>query len=241
MEHSFVIQDAEKYGVECAVLLKNMRFWLDKNLANGKHVKDGRVWTYNSVKAFSDLFPYLTEKQIRTRLEKLEAAGVLLTDNFNSKNYDKTKWYSVNEEKYNSNETQEKSHCPNGQIDVTKWANGSAQTGKPIPDNKPYSKPDIYSENEFLEDWGKCRKSYRNLPTNIKGLKIHEQVLFNNLKKDWSKEEFRDAMRGLFMQEVIKFSAMITQPTHFLEQMEKYYNAFISKDFKQYGSKQVQH
>jgi hypothetical protein len=110
--------------------------------------------------------------------------------------------------------------------------------------DKQYNNKQInhsYSENEFLEDWAKCRKSFRNLPTNIKGLKTHDSLNFSKAVKDYSKEEIREAMRGLFMQEQINFTSMITQPTHFLERVEMYLNAFQSKDFKMYGTKPVEH
>src|SRR5690606_25812029 len=73
-----------------------------------------------------------------------------------------------------------------------------------------------YTEKEFLEDWGIIRQKLRGLPTNIIRLKPFELINFNRSKKDYSREQFQEAMRGLFGQEVIKYTAMITQPTHFL-------------------------
>jgi hypothetical protein len=96
------------------------------------------------------------------------------------------------------------------------------------------------SEKQFLEDWAKCRQSYLKVPTNIKKLKTFDIPKFNNAVKDYSREQLREAMRGLFFQEVISFSSMTLQPSHFLENVDKYYNAFISKDRKLYGSKPVE-
>lgn len=98
-----------------------------------------------------------------------------------------------------------------------------------------------YSESDFLEDWTIIRKSTRNLPTHIKKLSTHESVEFNKAINDYSRDEIREAMRGLFMQEQINFNSMITQPNHFLENIGKYYNAFKSGDKKLYGSKPVEH
>jgi len=114
-QHHFDISDAQKYGVNAAVILNNIRFWVTHSAANDKNKHDGRYWTYNSVRAFSELFPYLTERQIRTALNKLEAAGEIITGNFNKIGYDKTKWYS----------------CP---IDLTLKSNGVDRDVKPIPD-----------------------------------------------------------------------------------------------------------
>lgn len=98
MNHSFDIETAKKYGVEEAVFIENMRFWIAKNMANERHFYDGRYWTYNSAKAFTQLFPYWSASQVNRIIKKLELAGVLLSGNFNQSAYDRTKWYSLNEE-----------------------------------------------------------------------------------------------------------------------------------------------
>jgi len=162
MQHSFDIGVAQRYGVNCAVILTSIRFWIEKNKANGKHFYDGRYWTYNSVAAFSVLFPYLTEKQIRRAIEALESDGVLLSGNYNKSVYDRTKWYSISEygmslfEKSQSANMEEhradistasidcenasadrKNASNSGGVDSPTRANVSAQEGEPIPDIKP--------------------------------------------------------------------------------------------------------
>jgi hypothetical protein len=113
MNHSFNIEDAKKYGVNCAVILENIRFWVAKNKANAKHSYDGKYWTYNSIKAFHELFPYLSERQIRTALDKLIEAKEIEKGNYNQNSYDQTTWYScVN------------SICQESQIDLTLKSNG---------------------------------------------------------------------------------------------------------------------
>jgi len=129
--HSFDPEIATKVGVNAAVLYQNIVWWTQKNAANGKHLHDGRHWTYNSIKAFDALFPYLTSKQIRTALDKLEDAGLILSGTFNKAGYDRTKWY-----------------CPVEQIDLPKKANGIAQKGEPIPVSKPDIKPDTLFGSE---------------------------------------------------------------------------------------------
>ena len=93
--HTFDPVDAVKYGILEAVLLSNIRWWVAKNQANGRHNHDGKYWTYNSAKAFTKLFPYASQQQIQRALKRLEDAGVLTVGSFNSNPYDHTKWYSV--------------------------------------------------------------------------------------------------------------------------------------------------
>lgn len=93
--HAFSVAEAREYGIEKAILLFNIRFWLKKNSANGKHIYEGFVWTYNSSTAFEILFPYLNNNSIRRWLIELENDGVLKSGNFNKAKYDKTKWYTI--------------------------------------------------------------------------------------------------------------------------------------------------
>ena len=95
MEHSFDIDIAVKVGVNAAVIYNNILHWVKKNAANGENFHDGYYWTYNSKKAFAELFPYMTDRQVRTALEKLKEEGYILTANYNANTYDRTLWYTV--------------------------------------------------------------------------------------------------------------------------------------------------
>lgn len=95
MIHSFDSEIAEKYGILEAVLLNNIYYWIEKNRANEQNFHDGTYWTYNSTKAFSALFPYASERQIKAALMKLREAEILLTGNYNENPYDRTLWYAL--------------------------------------------------------------------------------------------------------------------------------------------------
>lgn len=134
MEHSFDIEVAKELGVNCAVILKHIYFWVEKNKANEKNYFDGRYWTYNSVKAFEEIFPYLTNKQIRGALDRLEEHGLIMVGCHNDDPYDKTLWYSVTD-KGNS-------ILLSGQTDFPSGANRSDSEGKSY---------NIYNNNLFTE------------------------------------------------------------------------------------------
>ena len=133
MQHNFDVEIAQKYGILEAVLLQHIYFWIEKNKANNMHFHDGQYWTYNSNKAFAELFPYATEKQIRTALEKLRKEDILITGNYNKAGFDKTLWYSITEKGYQIIQKRQ-TNCLSGQMDMTCEANGYDQEGKPIPD-----------------------------------------------------------------------------------------------------------
>jgi len=139
MEHQFNIEVASIVGVIPAILYKNIAYWAFKNKTNEKHFYDGEYWSYNSIKAFKDQFPYLSDKQIRTALDKLIDEGWIGVGNYNSSPYDRTKWY-----------------CDLRKFDLPKSANGKDQEGKCITNNKPDSKPIVVvdEENKKLRSLG---------------------------------------------------------------------------------------
>lgn len=97
MNHSFDIELAKEYGIAEAILLANFDFWIAKNKANGTNFHDGCYWTYNSTKAFNELFPYLTQRQIQNALKNLRDANILKVGNYNQSKYDRTLWYAFTE------------------------------------------------------------------------------------------------------------------------------------------------
>ena len=90
MEHSFNIELASKYGVEEAVVIQNLFFWINKNVANDKNFFDGRYWTYNSTKAFAKLFPYLNESKLFRILKSLQDNDIIIKGNYNKEKFDRT-------------------------------------------------------------------------------------------------------------------------------------------------------
>ena len=60
--HSFDPKIAERVGVNAAVLYQIIVRWFAKNAFNRHNEHDGSSWTYNSVKAWAELFPYMTLK-----------------------------------------------------------------------------------------------------------------------------------------------------------------------------------
>ena len=149
MNHSFNVFLAQELGVTQAILLENIYFWVSKNEFNQKNIFDGRAWTYNSIKAFAAQFPYLTERQIRSALLKMEQDGVILTGNYNKSKYDRTKWYAISDvwkkrlsEMGYRFDNNEKLNCQDEKIHLTKCTNGKSENVEPIPYPNTYPNPD---------------------------------------------------------------------------------------------------
>ena len=137
--HSFDVEIAKKYGVNCAIILQNLAYWIRHNEANERNYYDGNYWTYNSVKAFGELFPYISKRQISTALQKLIDEKIIITGNYNKSAYDRTLWYAITEKG--------KSILHFCTMENTKKENGNAENVEPIPnintdlktsDIKPY-------------------------------------------------------------------------------------------------------
>lgn len=97
MVHSFDVYIAKKYGVGAAVILHHIAFWVQKNESNGTNYHDGEYWTYNSYKAFSDIFPYLSEKQIKAAIKKLKDAELIKIGDYNDDRFVRPLWYTLTE------------------------------------------------------------------------------------------------------------------------------------------------
>lgn len=123
MTYQFEVDKAKKYGVEEAIILYSLIFWIRKNKANRQAKHDGHYWTYNSVSAWQEQFPFWSTGQIRRILESLVKQGVILTGNYNKSAYDRTLWYAVVDE---SILEIEENHLPEPE-------NGEAETDEPIP------------------------------------------------------------------------------------------------------------
>lgn len=121
---------ATKYGVDEAIFLDSIVYWYNHNRANGLNHHDGRWWTYNSMAAFVELFPWWTDKQLRRIINSCKDQGALLTANYNENRRDRTVWYSPSDELL---QLYGDTICPNGQMQVPKRADANAQMGEPLP------------------------------------------------------------------------------------------------------------
>lgn len=89
---------AKAYGVENAIMIQNIAFWVYQNKEAGRNFNQGRYWTYNTVESFAVLYSFWTYSQVRRILKNCVDQGALFEGNFNQKKYDRTKWYTVSDE-----------------------------------------------------------------------------------------------------------------------------------------------
>jgi len=147
MDYSFNTDVAKIVGgADAATIIQNLMFWIKKNIANKKHCYEGKYWTYNSLDAFVELFPWLNRDQIFRILNKLTKNGYIEKGEFNKFAYDRTKWYTIIDESilriYN--------------VDITISQQDHCENTTPIPDcntdNNTDSNTNSFSENLKSED-----------------------------------------------------------------------------------------
>lgn len=196
---------AIEYGVDAAIFIQNLYFWIRKNEANEKHFHDGRTWTYNTFQAWCTLFPFWSERQVKYLVKKMTDKGLVLTGNYNKIAFDRTLWYALSDNVL--------SICRNGTVHSTKVSDEKGQICTmrkdkyvpPIPDIYPDSKPDIYTPlppsgesggkpniagERFARFWAAYprKQAKGNAEKAFKRLKVSEELLEKMLTAiDWQK------------------------------------------------------
>lgn len=203
MNHFFDKDLACEFGLAEAIILNHLEFWIEKNKANGTNFFDGYYWTFNSTKAYAEIFPYFSQRQIQLALKHLKELNIIQTGNYNAVAYDRTTWYAFTE--YGETIMQKcKMDFTNTQYSImqkckmedAKMSNRLCKNVEPIPVNIPVNKPvnktdkkknfdsliDAYTENDSLKsaihDFIEFRKQIK-APLTEKALTLS----FNKLDK----------------------------------------------------------
>lgn len=118
-EYHFNADLARKYGVDGAIFLHAMAFWVGKNQANGRHFHQGRTWTYNTQEALTKLFPFWSRRQIERITGKLREQGALLSGRFGADKTDRTLWYTLSDDVLETYGLLPSPIAPNGEMHGT--------------------------------------------------------------------------------------------------------------------------
>lgn len=132
VSHSFSVELAELYGVECAILIQHFQFWLEQNKALNKNYHENRTWTYQTQREIASIYPYWSEDKVHRLINKLVEFGVLLKGNFNKTPFDRTVWYAFKDEAVFL--------VPrNRGMEASESRDPKLETAEPIPDTKTYT------------------------------------------------------------------------------------------------------
>lgn len=130
-EHHFDVGFATEFGIEEAILINTIDFWLQKNKSNTKNFKEKTYWTKFKIFELQKYFPYLTESQIRYALNNLLKEGVLIVKQFDKEKWDRTNYYTFDKEFLDSRSDKITfSISENSNIDKTKLKNNNKKINK---------------------------------------------------------------------------------------------------------------
>lgn len=203
MEFHFTKDDSIKYGIEIAVMLYNLKFWIKKNKANGRNFAEGHYWTYNSYSSFEKLFPFWNIQKIGRLLREMEEKGIIKSANFNKNKMDRSKWYCIVDESFMNDIEEESSSasepldlnldCSETKEDCSKMNNGTSNSELCIYTyNKPYNKTSYTKENIKEKKFQKPTIEEIKAYCNEKGINIDvERFYYYHDARGWMMGKYK--------------------------------------------------
>ncbi len=132
---------AEALGVNAAILLQQINYWIKHSEREGdeRKFKRGRWWTYNSYADWQKQMPWLSESGVRKLVKKLRDANLIAVVKHKSQDQDHTLWYTINYEAVDSLRTlghidaseSDTSNCPAGTSDASESDTSYIDTENP--------------------------------------------------------------------------------------------------------------
>ena len=114
---------AKAVGLNEAIVLQQVHYWLEKNRKDRRNIRDGYAWVYNSYGGWTEQFSWWSESTVKRIFTGLEKSGLLVSGNYNKAKMDRTKWYRIDYEKLGT-------YAPSGQFDPMEEVNVT----QPIPE-----------------------------------------------------------------------------------------------------------
>ena len=185
--HYFDTSVAADVGINAAIIYENIKFWIQHNEKTGKNLKEGKTWMYSTQKELSEQFEYLSVKQVRTALEKLETAGYIIKGNFNRSGYDRTCWYALGEKAQQEQTADQDVKEPDKTPDII-----------PLPEQQEKPRTAPASKGKSKYPYGRKQKPSRANPEPVWLFgNAPKAPAIQDIKNDIEKEKYIKKMRDL--------------------------------------------
>ena len=79
------------FGLNEAIFLQQLHYLSQYST----HIYDDRKWVYNSYNQWQERFPFMSLSSIKRLVKKLKDIGILILDNYNTNQWDRTSWYAI--------------------------------------------------------------------------------------------------------------------------------------------------
>ena len=90
---------AVKIGLNEAIVLRQIYYWLEINEKLKRNYHDGKYWSYNTMENWKkENFTWWSTKTVERAFKNLVNSGLVITGNYNKDSRDRTKWYTIDED-----------------------------------------------------------------------------------------------------------------------------------------------
>lgn len=121
-------------GLNNAIVLQQIHYWVRINQRADKNFRDGNYWTYNTYEDWREQFPFWSISTIKRTFMELEADGFIVTGNYNRLPIDRTKWYRLNYDRLSESVKLIQSSVQNDPLDGSKRHDGQFKLTLPLPE-----------------------------------------------------------------------------------------------------------
>lgn len=168
----------KRLGINEAIVLQAIYYWVDSNRQQGINLKNGEYWTYNSYKDFvSEYEQVISESTVKRVLTKLKDTGLIKCGCYNDIATNMTNWYTLTQKGYD---------WVNGKFDVdySKAAEPQAEI-KEVPTDEQNNKSRVNEIKELV-----CKHMNRLVPSK-----------YDNVIEEWIKNDISDDIIVLAVQD----------------------------------------
>lgn len=204
---------AKAYGLPEAVLLNDIMYWEKHNRLNGRNFFNGRYWTYNTFKAFTETYPYFSERTLKRAIQHLIDADLILVGNFDNDRFKHTNYYTLTDKSMGYFYDRPNRECQNGTIEGaimtpsynnissiesnnTNSNSSNITLSESLVSDETKRKKELF--NQFWDTYPKCKRKVDKKGCEIAFLKIKDlELVFPDImasleswKREWSKKNF---------------------------------------------------
>lgn len=91
---------AKYIGLEKAIILQQVHFWLEVNKRNEKNYYENRYWVYSSFGQWAERdFSWWSQRKLLSLFRKLCDSKILIKKQFKKEQMDRTNFYTINYKK----------------------------------------------------------------------------------------------------------------------------------------------
>ena len=216
-------------GLNEAIVVQQIHYWLDINRKAKINFHDGRTWTYNTYENWVEKnFDFWSVPTLKRIFKNLFDKEILLKGNYNSRKYDRTLWVTINYEKLdellmdfkekNKENVEISTKCQNDTMSnfniVSNWNDGKDQIDTlesvkvipPIPKTTKEITKEISTTQSTKVDSVVEDKNIKLIEN-----KTHLKAMSNNMKRKvskWNYERLEKAIEKFISLEGIYFTML---------------------------------